>query len=268
VYRLSLTCSAAEAELIIAELWESGTLGIREQPQLRGIEIDAFFETSSLGENLIHRLARFSPTWEIVAATDWVAETYRAWPARAIGNRIFLAPAWSDEPTPPGRLRVIHNPGLACGTGEHPCTRLALMALEELLFSGANVADIGTGSGILAVGAMRLGARSVIGVDNDESALAAARENFALNRLEPMLAAGSTECIRNAHAGLTIANINAELLAPLVPDLFRITAPGGWIVITGFTEQEQTLFREFSASAAVTSLDGWLCLSVPVGLPG
>ena len=73
-----------------------------------------------------------------------------------VGERLFLAPPWSEETVPDGRVRLIHNPGLACGTGEHPCTQMALAAMERIVKPGDRVADIGTGSGILAIGAALL----------------------------------------------------------------------------------------------------------------
>jgi ribosomal protein L11 methyltransferase len=261
MYSLRLTCPPEDAELAAAELWEAGTAGIQEAEQALSTVLIAAFETNSLRDELLLRFARFLPEWHLADTTDWIAHTQDAWPARAIGERLFLAPMWSQEETPPGRVRIVHNPGLACGTGEHPCTQLALSAIEKYLEPGARVADVGTGSGILAIAALRLGARSVVAADVDEAALEAARENFSLNQLESLLVAGSTNCLPDRYADLTVANINPEILCSLTDDLVRITRPGGRLILTGFTEDELGAFEKEVPGACITSFGDWRCLA-------
>ncbi|MGH9583483.1 MAG: 50S ribosomal protein L11 methyltransferase [Bryobacteraceae bacterium] len=261
MYSLRLTCLPDEAEMAAAELWEAGTAGIQEIAQAGATVLVASFKTNARRDELFLRFARFSPDWQAADTTDWVAHTRNAWPARLIGTRLFLAPAWSEEETPPARVRIVHNPGLACGTGEHPCTQLALQAIEKHLPPGASVADIGTGSGILAIAALRLGARIAIGADPDEAALHAARENFALNQLEPLLVAGSVNCLPNRYADLTVANINASVVYSMFEDLLRITRPDGQLIVTGFTEPELRLPKGKLAGACVTGIGPWRCIA-------
>lgn len=260
MYSLRLTCPPEEAEIVAADLWESSTAGIQEIAQTGSTVLIAAFETNSLRDELLLRFAHFSPDWQVADTTDWIAHTHDAWPARRVGERLFLAPPWSQEETPPGRMRIIHNPGLACGTGEHPCTQLALSAIEQYLEPGVRVADIGTGSGILAIAALRLGARSAVGADIDAAALEAARENFSLNQLEPLLVAGSSNCLPDDFAGLTVANINPEILCSLIDDLVRITHPGGQLILTGFTEAEMPRLEQLSPNACITGIGPWRCV--------
>ena len=162
----ALNCNADDADLLSAELWEAGTAGIQELENGGGaLTLMASFETNDERDELLRRFDRFSPAWIHENDTDWVQETKRAWPGQCVGTQLFLAPPWCDEATPPGRERVIHNPGLACGTGDHPCTQLALEALEQVVIPACSVADIGTGSGILAIAALRLGAATAFGMD-------------------------------------------------------------------------------------------------------
>ncbi|MGH9620883.1 MAG: 50S ribosomal protein L11 methyltransferase [Bryobacteraceae bacterium] len=260
MYSLRLTCPREDAEMAAAELWEAGTAGIQEIAHAGSTVLIAAFETNSLRNELLLRFARFLPDWQLADATDWIAHTHNAWPARPIGERLFLVPPWSQEETPPGRVRIVHNPGSACGTGEHPCTQLALSAIEQYLEPGARVADIGTGSGILAIAALSLGARQAIGVDIDRAALEAARENFSLNQLEsPLLVAGSTNCLSDDVAGLTVANINPEILCSLIDDLVRMTHPGGWLILTGFTEAEMPRIEQLLPNACITGIGPWRC---------
>lgn len=232
------------------ELWEAGTLGIREIDDGDGIALIATFEAPQPG------------AWKEDESIDWVAETQRAWQGRTIGERIFLVPKWSDEPTPLGRLRLVHNPGLASGTGEHPCTQLALRALEECVTTASRVIDVGTGSGILAIAALLFGAASAGGLDLDESALGVARENRALNGLTPELIAGSAECLADGCADIVVANISATVLLFLGDELLRIAAPGGQLILTGFLQSELTAIEQnfMGADSRILQSDEWNCV--------
>jgi ribosomal protein L11 methyltransferase len=126
------------------------------------------------------------------------------------------------------------------------------------------VADIGTGSGILAIAALRLGARFAVGADTDEAALRVAQENFLLNQLAPLLVAGSSDCLREGCASLTVANLNGSILLPILADLIRITRSGGRLILTGFTEAEMGPFLHLFPRADVSASGPWRCLSCAV----
>jgi ribosomal protein L11 methyltransferase len=260
MYSLHLRCTPEESELLSAELWERGTVGIRELDYGESTVLVAAFETNDARADLLRQFLQYSPEWEQEDATDWVEATHEAWPARAVGERVFLAPPWSNEPTPPHRVRVIHNPGLACGTGEHPCTQMALLALEECLAPGDRVVDIGTGSAILAIAALRLGAGLAAGADLDEAALQAARENFQLNGLDPLLVVGSADAFADASADVVIANISGTVLLSILDDLVRIVRSGGHLILTGFTEYELPAFQSIWPEGKVLALNEWRCL--------
>lgn len=253
MYSLHLKCLADEVDLISAELWEAGTAGIRELDD----GLIAGFETN---ERRAELLARFGGTWTQEDSTDWVEATQRAWPARCIGNRIFLTPQWNQDETPSGRVRIVHNPGLACGTGEHACTQLAMTALETLSLAGKTVVDIGTGSGLLAIAALRLGAAQAVGVDLDEAALSAARENFALNGLVAELAVGSADCLRAAD--VIVANISATVLLAIADDLIGL---GAAMILSGFSDYELSVVEQTFGRGTVSALDEWRCLLLQAG---
>jgi ribosomal protein L11 methyltransferase len=153
-----------------------------------------------------------------------------------------------------------HNPGLACGTGEHPCTQLALEAIERQIRPGVTVVDIGTGSGILAIAALQLGARRVAGTDLDEAALHAAAENFALNDLLPQLIVGSADCLRSQCSDLTVANISGSVLLSIMDHLVRITSPSGRLILTGFPESELPAFLQLFPDCEVSGRNEWRCI--------
>lgn len=262
MYSLHLKCPAAEVDLIASELCEAGTAGIRELEDGDGVILIAGFATNDQRADLLNRYAGRDTHWEQEDSTDWVEETQRAWPARLIGERIFLTPPWCTDETPAGRVRVVHNPGLACGTGEHPCTQLALAAMEEAGMAGQTLVDIGTGSGLLAIAALRLGARTAIGVDTDEAALRAAKENFELNDLPAALAVGSAACLCDGCAAVTVANISGTVLLSIGDELLRLTAAGGKLILTGFRDYELPSIEQHFGNGTVTSCDEWRCLNV------
>ncbi len=260
MYTLHLTCVTSEIDEISAQLWESGTVGVQELDLVNdSVSLIASFETNQQRETLLDQFRAFSPEWRHEPDTNWMLETQNAWPGRAVGHSLFLAPPWCRVPTPQGRHRVIHNPGLACGTGEHPCTRLALQALEQTISTGCSVADIGTGSGLLAIAALRLGAATIIAFDTDQQALPAARENFLLNNLQPNLFAGSTDALAHTSLDLAVANINASVLLSLADDLFRILRPGGQLILTGFPKSESRQVAKIFPPHSILEEDSWTC---------
>jgi len=123
----------------LADLYAAGTVGIIEHDGW----LEAFFDEAESAA----RFGEPSP----VPDTDWVKTTQDAWPPVLVGGKFFLVAPWRTEPTPTGRLRLEINPGLQCGTGQHPCTRLCLEAMEETIQPGDSVLDVGTGSGILSI---------------------------------------------------------------------------------------------------------------------
>jgi ribosomal protein L11 methyltransferase len=261
MYSLRLTCKSEDVDFLAAELYEAGTIGIRELDENGEIVLIAGFETNEHRAEMLARFSANSPTWYAEETVDWVGISHDAWPAREIGKRLFLAPPWVSDPTPRGRVRLIHNPGAACGTGEHPCTRLALVALEKLVLRGRTIVDVGTGSGILAVGALTLGAGRAIGIDIDCAALMAARENFDLNGVRADLICGSADVLAAGCSDVTVANISATVLLNIWDDLLRITRQPGHLVLTGFPQTEARTLQQLLPDGESFEMDGWCCLA-------
>jgi ribosomal protein L11 methyltransferase len=260
VYSLTLQCRTDEAETLSFQLWEAGTIGISESYESERCVLAAGFEDETSCSSLLEQFASYQPQWQ-EDRTDWLAIAREAWPGRAIGKRLYLAPPWSEEHTPEGRIRLVQNPGQASGTGEHPCTQLALEALEAFVFPGCKVLDVGTGSGVLAIAALQIGAATSVGVDRDGSALETARENFHLNDLTPLLAVGSADCISDGWFDVTVANISATVLLSIADDLLRVTAPRGVLILTGFPRSEAGALIDFLPQAELTCSNHWACLT-------
>jgi ribosomal protein L11 methyltransferase len=260
MYSLRITCSSEQVDWVSGELWEAGTSGIRELNHCAGVVLIATFETNEHRTELLRRFADYTPEWEQETLTDWIQHTRDAWPAQTVGAKLFLAPKWCNDPTPEGRERIVHNPGQACGTGEHSCTQLALRALEECVTAGSRVIDVGTGSGVLAIAAVRFGAALAIGMDIDEASVHVARENFLLNDLTPPLVVGSAEAVAEGWADITVANISATVLLSILDELLRVTRANGQLILTGFAEEERPALQAYFSRAIMSRMDEWRCL--------
>jgi ribosomal protein L11 methyltransferase len=187
---------------------------------------------------------------------DW-GETWKAGLAPLSVGRVFVRPSWIAAATPAGMVEVVLDPGMAFGTGTHPTTSLCLAALSDLLAArpGAAVLDVGTGSGLLAIAARKLGAGRVVGTDNDPIAVRVARENAELNRAELAL----NEADVPAQAGpfeLVVANILANTLCELAPAIAAQLAPGGVVLLSGILRPQEEEVRAAYLAAGLAPLPG------------
>ena len=255
---LHLQCATGEKDRLIAELWERGTAGITEEDAPDGrSHLAAFFaEPVEVAD-----LAAWEPRWEPVEDRDWVEVSQSQWAPVLVGARFYLVPAWSREPAPPGRLRLVMKPGQACGTGWHPATQLCLEAMERHVFPGAVVLDIGTGSGILAVAAGLLGAGPIHACDIDPDAAFAARDRLREERVAASLFVGSVRSVRSAAIDVVVANINAETLLDMAPEIARIRKPGGRAILSGFPSRHLDRGRAaYPAGAEILEKEDWIAL--------
>jgi len=229
MFSIDLACTPEDKDFIIAELWEAGCSGIVDLEDTGGLRV--FFDDDARQSEL-H--SRFGGEIKPADTRDWVAFAHEYLQPMEIGRRIFVCPEWRDDPTPQGRIRIVVNAGLAFGTGAHETTRLCLEAIERHLRPGMTVADVGTGSGILAEAAIKLGAGKVYANDNDPEAVAVARENFEKASVEVSLSLGSAHDFPTACADLVLANISPAWIADLAPQWVRILKPGGRAILSGF----------------------------------
>ncbi len=184
---------------------------------------------------------------------DWHAAWKRHFHPRRAAPGLWVGPPW-DPPRPPaGQQAVTIDPGAAFGTGLHPSTRLCLLRLVELARAGAlptPVLDVGCGSGILALAALRLGCRRAVGIDIDPLARRAARHNAALNRLpERFEVSDRALSAMGERFPLVLANLTAAELEPLAADLAARLTPAGELVASGIlAEQEERMRAVFAAA--------------------
>jgi ribosomal protein L11 methyltransferase len=227
MFSIDIECAQEDRDLTIAELWEAGCTGIVElETALR-----VFFDDDARQPAL---QSRFGGEIKPADTRDWVAFAHEYLKPMEIGQRIFVCPEWRDDPTPAGRIRIVVNAGLAFGTGAHETTRLCLEAIERHLKPGMTVVDVGTGSGILAEAAVKLGAGKVWANDNDPDAVVVARENFERAGVEVSLSIGSADAFPENLADIVVANISPAWIADLAADWVRILKPDGVAILSGF----------------------------------
>ncbi len=193
--------------------------------------------------NLIQPLPK--PQYRRIEQQNWMEAWKQHYHPIAVGRRLLILPAWAEVPQDTDRLPVRIDPGMAFGTGTHPTTQLCLEALEDAVRSGEPVIDVGCGSGVLSVAALRLGASHALGVDVDAQAVEVAHETATLNGVADHfeIGQGSVAEIRAGRfslrrAPLVLANILAPILIRLLDDgLADLVAPGGALILSGILEE-------------------------------
>lgn len=180
------------------------------------------------------------------------------------GRRIRIEPSWMQGPDVPGIVRIAIDPGLAFGTGTHETTRLALCTVEDwadasresgLDLSQITMLDVGTGSAILCILAVRLGVGRAIGTEIDEDAVDSARDNLKINGLGDridLVLAEDPAVVQGGPFGLVVANIISSVLLALKDRLVAATAPGGSLVLSGILARE---LDDVTAAFAATGLE-------------
>lgn len=244
-----------------------------------------FFASDEARTIAAHALAA-APEWQGATASAidvddeaWAERSQASLTAIRVG-RIVVTPPWdtagaaalareadAEAATGGEPLAITIEPSMGFGTGHHESTRLCLAALQRLSLAGQSVVDVGTGSGVLAIAASRLGAASVVALDDDRDALDSAIANVALNavpagRVEMRIANVMAEAL--PAADVVVGNLTGALLRRAAATLIAAIAPGGCLIVSGFTEDERLAVEHAFAPLAVRHAEsehGWLALT-------
>lgn len=182
---------------------------------------------------------------------DWANSWKKYFHTDKVGERVVIQPSWEEYEPQPGEVVLRLDPGAAFGTGTHPTTSMCLRAMEKLVKPGMTVFDVGTGSGVLAIAAAKLGAKTVRAVDYDATAVRVARENIEANGVSDLISTAESDLFSaiSGKAGLVTANLIADLVIRLLPDLSAHLEKGGALLASGIIESRAQEVREAADAA-------------------
>lgn len=227
---------------------------------------EGLWHFSSLGSHFVGEL-----TTRTVNEEDWANAWKDYFHVTHIGQRLVIRPSWRDYTPTPDEVVLTLDPGMAFGTGLHPTTRMCLEQVEQRVHTGMKVLDVGTGSGILAIAAAKLGAESVYAIDNSsvavESTLANAEMNNLQDRIQVVLGIlDDAEATRMAgQYDFVIANIIAHVIGSIAQQLARVVSPTGLLVVSGIIEArrhdaEDPLLAAGLELVEQVMIDDWMAL--------
>jgi len=239
-------------ELISFQLHEWGFSGFLEDDA----SIHCFLPKSRWNKTTQERLAAFIADKRpggvsISSITEILNENWnRRWeesilPVEA-GNTFIIIPSWHPVPAKPGKIAITIDPKMSFGTGYHESTRLMLRMIEEHGALQLRVLDVGTGTGVLAVAAAKLGSKHVLGIDVDEWSYLNARENVDRNACGDLIEIrlGSLEVVTETGFDMILANITRNVILELLPLLLQKLKKGGFLICSGFILEDKTIMED------------------------
>ncbi|MFX3633693.1 MAG: 50S ribosomal protein L11 methyltransferase [Candidatus Pristimantibacillus sp.] len=209
-------------------------------------------------------IGEYAVSAKMVDEEDWANAWKQYFKPIKVSDSLTIKPTWEPYEASPGEKIIELDPGMAFGTGTHPTTSLCLQTLESVIKGGEEIIDVGTGSGILAIGAMKLGARRVLALDLDPVAVTSAKENVQLNELDQhievmesdLLGVLGGKVVFEANEGdaqhtsvslpvdLVVANILADIILLFVDDVYAALKPGGIYISSGIYKNKESDVEE------------------------
>lgn len=198
---------------------------------------------------------------QTVNEDDWADAWKQYFKPQRVSERLTIKPTWEDyEPTGSNEQIIELDPGMAFGTGTHPTTSLCLRTLESVIKGGEEVIDVGTGSGILSIGAVKLGAKHVLALDLDPVAVSSALANTSLNGLEKQITVKESDLLsvldgQDPSLGVklpvqvVVANILAEIILLFIDDVYQALVPGGVYIASGIWKNKEQVVEEALVAA-------------------
>ena len=271
---ITVTAPEESKEAVMCRMDEMGALGFVEQDG----KIIAYFEQTSSPVEICHELIRFKTvltssgldpsctcSFKVLPDRDWNETWKQNFRPIDVGNTITIIPSWLPLET--HRIPVIIDPGMVFGTGHHETTRTCLNLIEQLARNAVKKSflDIGTGTGILAIGAAKLGFERAMAVDIDPLAVDAAARNIAANGLKNIeVWEGAISSVSGTFDAI-VANLLSEMLIAIAPELSSRLNHGGTAILSGLlVEQEDEVIKAISSAGLTcreTIIDGkWVSL--------
>ena len=227
---------------------------------------EGLWHFASIGPHFVGELQT-----RVVNEEDWANAWKDYYHVTHIGERLVIRPSWREYIPKEGEVVLELDPGMAFGTGLHPTTRLCLEQVEQRTRPGMRVIDVGTGSGILALAAAKLGAESVYCIDNSSVAVESATANAAMNGLSDKIEVvlgilDEAEAERMAgRYDMVLVNILAHIIGAMAPQLAKVAAPGGLVIASGIIEAKRADAEGPLVAAGLelvdeAMIDDWLVL--------
>ncbi len=224
--------------------------GVGETPLWEQVVVSGLFNASTDIDSVTDQVEKAIapnqlPPWRASSVEDkaWEREWMKHFHPMRFGHRTWICPSWQSPPDSTA-VNILLDPGLAFGTGTHPTTALCLEWLDQHIKGGETVIDFGCGSGILGIGALKLGAKEVWAVDNDPQALLATHDNAVKNQVEANLHLRSAHESLEIQADIILANILANPLVTLEPLFARKLKSAGKAILSGILSEQQASVLE------------------------
>lgn len=271
--QITVKTSQDASEAVANQLFEMQALGVEIKDETDTLSsLIAYFPLDDNINNRVNRLRNFLSklqSWGIqphpgkIGLTSIESEAWtEAWKTnfipQRIGEKIHIVPTWYEESVNESDIVIRIDPGMAFGTGYHPTTRLSLKLLEKTVRVDQQVIDIGTGSGILAIAAIKLGAKHVDAIELDPTAIPVAETNFANNGVSKEITLQEGDGLKTVEGkyDVIVANILTKAILPIIPYCGALLLPEGRIVFSGILESELIDVQE------VLGENGLECVSV------
>ena len=284
--QLTIDLRADEAERFESACFEVGALSVSladagdapileprpgETPLWREVQLTALFEAQRDPQQIIEQLrgasrgASHDYRFDAVADRAWEREWLKDFRPLRFGRRLWVCPHGQSPPDGATNAAVVWlDPGLAFGTGTHPTTAMCLEWLDATDLHDRNVIDFGCGSGILGIAALKLGARSVLGVDIDTQALTATLDNARRNAVFDHISVAPPDCAHEP-IDVLVANILSDPLIELAPRFAELVRPGSRIALCGILESQAAsvtlAYAPWFDMCVFATRDSWVCLN-------
>ena len=259
---VEIACRPGCGDAVSGLVFEAGFTGLEEHgDDSGGVVFTAYFRKQPEQEDPLERLAgaldrsreftgeecaRIVGTGD-VENEDWEKKWREGLKPIEVGSRLVVRPSWTDYDNVDERIQVVVDPKMAFGTGAHESTRLCLNIIEKMTLSDISVLDIGCGSGILAITAVKMGARCAIGFDFDQDSVSNAQLNLKSNRVDDRVQVYRSDLfdVEPGRFNLVVANVVTSVLIPNLGKIRTFLMPGGMAVFSGIlTDEEDDIVKE------------------------
>lgn len=273
-FALEINFSSQPDEELIASLWKFSPLGLLDENNqiILYFQNESDFNINEIKSYISNRIsqnsiANFQMNVKELPLTNWNEEWEKSLQVIHVSDRIVIKPTFREYEQKGNQIVITIDPKMSFGTGEHQTTKLVLLALEKFIYSGSKVLDVGTGTAVLAIASIKLGAVSSIGIDNDDICLENGIENVKLNEAEDKVSVrtGSIYDIHENDFDLITVNIQKNVLLEIASEITSRCKQDGLIILSGLLIKDENDIRLCYEKLGCNFIekqimDEWICL--------